>query len=155
MQRNQLTIAIIGCLVSTFACLLGVRMFAVEFRTAEPCVRTTVVEVVPIMFDSASEWTKAEVVIRNDGNRRMVARVEDPDCDCSLKAKAVRIEPRKQKRLEFYVYSRSIRNSMTLNVQLATNDSANSEIPVTFEIKGTEGNLNVPENAKSVLTMIE
>ena len=142
--------------------VIGIAVGLLVARTLAGVVRSddrasiSITAVKPLVYDAENEWASAKITLRNNGSRRMVAKVTEPDCDCSIRTDELRIKPGEERVLEFAVGSNSIRFAKTLRVDILTNDPEKPRLPVTVQVLGGEENDepdDLPVNAKSVLVI--
>lgn len=115
-----------------------------------PSARAEVAAIDTITWKAGEKFLPARVAVRNTGSRRLVAKLTDPDCRCTIKTKTLRIEPGEEKEFNFYLYGEALRTSTGFPVVMRTNDTKNTSIPLTIPVEGTEGNLGI-SGTESVL----
>jgi len=152
--KSPRTLLVVNLVVGSLLGLLAIRGLA-SLSASDDQAAVSITGAEPVVFDSENDWTSARITLRNNGGRRMVVKVTEPDCDCSLKANRISIAPHQEQVFEFEIGSGSIRYSKTLAVDLLTNDPKNPRLPVTLQVLGSqEQTLELPTGAKSVLVSV-
>ena len=128
-----------SALLAAIALLAGIVLVSfVNVLNGNRDAEASIVQALPIAYDSASEWCSAKITVRNDGYRRLLACTEDMQCGCTLKSPTVRIAPKSQKEIVIPVFSNSIRDRKSLTILVKTNAPNQKRIEVTLPVTGTQ-----------------
>ena len=85
-----------------------------------------------VRYDSNQEAAHPQLPIRNTGNKRLIVRTREANCDCFLRAASLVIAPGETKILPLRLPMHALEYASQFDLMLVTNDPQQPNIPFTI-----------------------
>lgn len=152
-MKNRLTF--ICFVASCLICFVVSRLAASHFFA--PLDQQAMVEaqievsnpVLHVRYDSNLEAAWPKLPIGNAGDKRLIVRTREANCDCFLKEASVVIAPNESKHLPLRLPMHALAYRSEINLVLVTNDPQQPTLPVTIVVEDSLP--GIPASAVSVL----
>ena len=109
-----------------------------------------------VRYDSDEEAAYPKLPIRNKGNKRLIVRTREANCDCFLKAASLVIPPGETKNLPLRLPMHALAYASRFDLMLVTNDPQQPNIPLTDHRRRFDTQLVSPSclGAGSIISMM-